>query len=112
MVNNYQFGEITIAGKTYQDDVIIYPDHIDEHWWREKGHSLVINDIGGVIDAEPEVIVIGTGEPGLMQVDKETLGCLKKLGIKTIVLPTERAYKEYNRLAPTKKVIGCFHLTC
>jgi hypothetical protein len=112
MIEDYKFGEITIAGKTYQTDVIVYPDHIDAHWWREQGHNLVISDIKNVIDVNPEVIVIGTGEPGLMQVERETVDYLKKLGITAIILPTKRAYKEYNRLMNTKRVVACLHLTC
>lgn len=112
MIDDYQFGKITISGKTYRTDVIIYPDHIDANWWRKQGHSLAIADIKEVIDAKPDVIVIGTGEPGLMQVEKDTMEYMKKLGIKPVILPTQRAYQEYNRLADTKKVIACLHLTC
>ena len=112
MIDDYQFGKITISGKTYRTDVIIYPDHIDANWWRKQGHSLTIADIKEVIDAKPDVIVIGTGETGLMQVEKDTMEYMKKLGIKTVILPTKRAYQEYNRLADTKKVIACLHLTC
>lgn len=112
MIDDYRFGEIKISGKTYQTDVIIYPDHIDVHWWREQSHNLIVGDIKEVIDAKPDVIVIGTGEPGLMQVEKETLEHLKKSGIKIIIQPTKRAYKEYNRLATAKKVVACLHLTC
>lgn len=112
MIDDYQFGKITISGKTYRTDVIIYPDHIDANWWRKQGHSLAIVDIREVIDAKPDVIVIGTGEPGLMQVEKDTMEYMKKLGVKTVILPTKRAYQEYNRLADTKKVIACLHLTC
>ncbi|KPJ74210.1 hypothetical protein AMJ52_01445 [candidate division TA06 bacterium DG_78] len=112
MIDDYRFGEITIAGKTYRTDVIVYPDHIDAHWWREQGHNLAINDIKNVIDAKPDVVVIGTGELGLMQVEKETVDHLKKLGIKIIVLPTKKAYIEFNRLVTTQKVVACLHLTC
>jgi hypothetical protein len=112
MIDNYKFGEITIAGKTYQTDVIVYPDHIDAQWWRQQGHNLVLDDIKRVIDTNPEVIVIGTGDPGLMQVEKTTLDQLKRLGITAIILPTKRAYREFNRLLNTKKVVACLHLTC
>jgi len=112
MIEDYKFGEIKISGKTYQADVIIYPDQVDAGWWRKQGHRLVVDDIKGVIDAKPEVIVIGTGQPGLMQVGKETLEYLDKLGILTIVLPTAKACQEYNRITKIKKVIACLHLTC
>jgi len=101
-----------ISGKTYRSDVIIYADRIDAQWWRKQGHLLDIDDIKEVISARPDVIIIGTGQPGFMQVPEKTLAETKKLGIETIVMPTERACEEYNRIAQAKKVIACLHLTC
>lgn len=112
MIDRYSFGEIVISGKTYRSDVIIYADHVDPQWWRKEGHSLHIDDIQEVISAKPDVIIIGTGNPGFMQVPEKTLAETKKLGIETIVMPTERACEEYNRITKEKKVIACLHLTC
>ena len=106
------FGAIRVSGKTYRSDVIIYPDHTNSQWWRKQGHSLVVDDIKEVIDARPDVIIVGTGQPGLMQVSDETLAAIKQLNIETIVMPTEQACKEYNRIAPKKNVIACLHPTC
>ena len=112
MIDAYDFGAIRILGITYNSDVIIYPDHIDSKWWRKQGHVLEIEDIEGVIKAKPDVIVIGTGQPGFMRVSDETLARIRRLNIETIVMPTEEACKEYNRIAPQKNVIACLHLTC
>ncbi len=112
MIENYNFGKIKVSGKTYSSDIIIYPNHVDAHWWRKQSHNLEMDDIKEVIDAKPEVIIIGTGQPGYMQVDNETKEKLNKLGIKTIILPTEKACQEYNRIINQKTVIACLHLTC
>jgi hypothetical protein len=112
VVEAYEFGKITISGKTYHSDVIIYPDHINAHWWRKQGHFLEIDDIQEVIEHHPEVIIFGTGQPGLMKVDGKTLEKVHEMKIETIVLPTEKACQEYNRVAENKKVIACLHLTC
>ena len=112
MIEAYGFGEIKISGKNYQNDVIVYPDHIDSKWWRKQGHVLDIDDIEDVINAKPDVIIIGTGQPGMMRVSAETLAKIKDLGIEMIVMPTEPACKEYNRIASEKKAIACLHLTC
>lgn len=71
-----------------------------------------MEDIKDVIVIEPEVIIVGTGRPGLMQVPEKTLVELRKLNIDTMVMPTEQACKEYNRIASKKKTIACLHLTC
>jgi hypothetical protein len=112
VIELYEFGKIRISGKNYTNDVIIYPDRIDSEWWRKQGHALDIDDIQGVIKAKPDVIIIGTGQPGLMRVPDTTLEEIRKKKIEILVMPTEKACKEFNRIASEKKVIACLHLTC
>lgn len=38
-IENYNFGEIKIDGKTYTSDVIIYKDKVEDSWWRKEGHN-------------------------------------------------------------------------
>lgn len=38
-IEHYEFGKITIDGISYFSDIIIYPDHIEDEWWREKDMS-------------------------------------------------------------------------
>ena len=112
MIEDYHFGEVKVSGQRYQSDVIIYPDHIDDHWWRKQGHRLELEDIKKVVEMRPDVIVIGTGNFGLMQVEKNTLEQLRKMNIQVIILPTVKACQEYNKIYSQKKVVACLHLTC
>ncbi|MGB8657420.1 MAG: MTH938/NDUFAF3 family protein, partial [Candidatus Zixiibacteriota bacterium] len=72
MIDSYDFGEIVIDSKSYTSDVIIYPDGVNSSWWRKEGHELCIDDLGGVLDGKPDVVIVGTGNPGLMKVLPET----------------------------------------
>jgi hypothetical protein len=112
VIEAYQFGEITISGRNYHNDVIVYPDHVDSKWWRKQGHALDIDDIKDVLAAKPDVIIVGTGQPGMMRVSEETRDKIRDLRIEMIVAPTEKACKEYNRIASEKKAVACLHLTC
>lgn len=112
MIEDYRFGEIKVSGQRYQNDVIIYPDHIDDNWWRKQGHRLELEDIKDVVKIKPDVIIIGTGNLGMMQVEKKTLEKLSKMNIQMIILPTAEACQEYNRIYSQKKVVACLHLTC
>lgn len=112
MIEAYKFGEIVISGKTYQSDVIVYPNHVDSQWWRKQGHMLEPDDIRHVIDARPDVIVFGIGQPGFMEVSEKTMAEMNKLNIEAIIMPTDQACKEYNRIAQNRKAIACLHLTC
>jgi len=113
MIEHYEFGRIVIDGKSYSSDVIIYPDRVDPDWWREEGHRLSPVDLWEVVRAKPEVLVVGTGYSGLMDVPPETMKHLQEHGIKVIVQRTTQACQTYNRLTKEgKKAIAALHLTC
>ena len=38
-IEAFTFGSITIEGKTYTGDVIVYPDRVDESWPREEEYN-------------------------------------------------------------------------
>ena len=112
MIDSYDFGHIVIDGKTYTSDVIIYPDKVNNSWWRKEGHELCGDDLEEVLDKKPDVIVVGTGKPGLMKVLPETEKLIKSKGIKLIVQPTQEACQSYNQISSSHKAIALLHLTC
>lgn len=112
MINFYQFGKIVIDGKEYDSDVIIYPNRVDSRWWRKEGHSLSLEDIKEVIKGKPDILIVGKGDPGLMEVPKKTEEEIKLKGIKLMVEKTEEACNLYNKLCKSNKVIAALHLTC
>jgi len=71
-----------------------------------------IEDIPEVIERSPEVIVLGTGNPGRLQVPQSTKEYLLSVGIEIVTAPTERAVKYFNRLQRKKRTVGAFHLSC
>ena len=111
-IEYYSFGRITIDGKTYTSDVIIYPEKVDSSWWRKEGHSLHIVDLTDVINARPEILIVGTGYSGAMVVPGETISHLKSKGIEVYVARTEKAVELFNKLQKDRKVIAALHLTC
>ena len=112
MIESYNFGKIKIDGIKYYSDLIIYPDNIDCKWWREKSHLLQKNDLSNVVNYKPEILIIGTGESGLMKVTEETKNYFESKGISLIIEKTEDACNTYNKLKDNKKIIAALHLTC
>ncbi len=112
MIDSYEFGKIVINGKEYTHDVIIYPNRIDDKWWRKVGHELCIDDIKDVINEKPEVLLIGTGYNGYMKILPETKEFLESNGIKLIIEKTSKACEIYNQLFKSKRLIAALHLTC
>ena len=111
-IESYEFGRIVIDSKTYRSDVIIYPEKVDSSWWRIEGHLLSIADLSEVIKYKPDVIIIGTGAYGVMEVQNEVLEYLSKKNIEVQINKTDSACKIYNQLQKTRKTVACLHLTC
>jgi len=112
-VDSYHFGEIIIDGKHYNKDVIIFDKEVFSPWWREKGHLLSREDLNEILQAKPEILIIGNGASGLMKVSNEVKDFIEKRGIKCIILNTEEAYKKFNEFKSLgKNIIAAFHLTC
>lgn len=112
MIDSYSFGKITINGKTYTSDVIIYSDKVDDNWWRKRGHLLQKEDLKDVFKYEPGVLIVGTGRYGLMKVPDETKKFIESKGIELITEKTKEACKAYNELKGKKKVVAALHITC
>ncbi len=112
MIESYDFGQITIDGRRYNRDVIIFSDNVKDGWWRREGHRLSLEDLVDVFEAEPEVLVIGTGYSGLMKVPHDVQDYVKSKNIELVVENTRQACQTYNRLSQFKKVVAAFHLTC
>ena len=112
VVEHYSFGSITIDGKTYTSDVIIYPGRVDSSWWRKEGHNLQVVDLAEVIEAEPQILIIGTGASGVMKVPQETISHIESKDIEVHVEKTDKAVELFNKLQKDKIVIAALHLTC
>ena len=111
-IEHYSFGNIIIDGQTYTSDVIIYPDRVDASWWRKEGHYLQAGDLTDIISAEPDILIIGTGNWGVMIVPEETLKFVVSKGIEIRVERTRKAVELFNSIEKDRKVIAALHLTC
>ena len=112
MIDSYEFGIIVIKGKSYSSDVIVYPEWVNDKWWRKEGHLLLPEDLTRVIEEHPDVLVVGTGNPGLMKVPQNTRSWLESKEIEVKIQPTQEACLSYNHLVTKRKTIAVLHLTC
>ena len=112
-IGNYHFGEIEVDGKKYKGDIKIIGGSVISNWWRNEGHELAVSDVEDILSDAPEVLVVGKGLPGRMQVTGELRRRLAETGVSLIEEPTPEAAKKFNSLSKSgKKVDGAFHLTC
>jgi len=112
IIDSYQLGLISVNGKKYASDVIIFPDRVKDDWWRKSSHQLCLEDIAEVIAKNPEVLIVGTGVSGLVEVLPEVRQAVDARGIKLIAQTTDQACHTYNQLCQSRRVVAALHLTC
>ncbi|MBN2345871.1 MAG: hypothetical protein JXO51_05730 [Candidatus Aminicenantes bacterium] len=111
-IDSYAFGRMVVDGREYTKDLILYPDHVDPTWWREEGHRLSLRDLEGALAANPDVLVVGTGFFGAMQVPDEVRRAVAAHGIDLRAARSAEAVDLLRSLSGDRKVVAAFHLTC
>jgi hypothetical protein len=113
MIENFSFGNIVVNGITYTNDIKIIQGKVIPIWWRKKGHQVNIDDIQDIIDAGPDILVLGKGKPGMMRSTSSLCEFLTQKNIDLIEEKTSKAIITFNRLFKQRKnVCAGFHLTC
>ena len=120
MIEEYQFGYITIGGKCFDFDIEITSTGKTKKWQREKPHLIDIEDVQEAVRQKPEILVIGTGAYGLCKITSQCQKFIIEQNIKLIIDNTKEAVKAFNTLLKYQskenfkfpKIIGLFHLTC
>jgi hypothetical protein len=113
MITEFSFGKIVVNGKTYTNDIKIVNGQVISEWWRKRGHRVEVEDITDVLEAEPEVVVIGKGSPGLLKSTASLRDYLAANHIELIEKKTSKAVDVFNGLLlQDRKVAAGFHISC
>ena len=112
-IDSYRFGRIVIDGTAYDSDCMIIRGSVLKNWQRRQGHLLYAEDLMPVIDAAPQVLVVGCGAYGLMKVPQRTILLLQENGIRCELLETAKAVQRFNQLMhESANAAAALHLTC
>lgn len=113
-IDSYSFGEIIIDNKKFTKDLIISKKDIKSNWWRKEGHRLHIEDLEFVIKNNPQILIVGTGAYGRMEIPPMIITILhEKYHIEVVSATTAKAIELFNEYySKNDKVMGAFHLTC
>ncbi len=110
-INNAFFGSIIIDGQKYSHDLTVSWD--GEITQRDRTHFFTKAELMEILMKEPETIVIGTGNSGLMEVDPAIKIAANLNGTELIIAKTPEAARHFNSLVRMqKKVIAVLHATC
>jgi hypothetical protein len=111
-IEGYSFGRIVVDGTEHKNDLLLLPDGQVKSWWRKQGHLLQWEDLEDALEAKPEVLVVGQGAAGAMELAEGLTQRLAREGIEALPSLTTKACEDFNRLSPTRRVAAALHLTC
>ena len=113
MTLQYKNRCINADGKIYCRDLKILGNEVYTNWWRKEGHRVDEDDLMDVLFANPDIMVIGMGYAGFMEVSSSLRSALKDRNIELILGKTPEAVKIFNSIqSRRRKIAGAFHLTC
>jgi len=118
LISEVSFGGITIRGKRYEHDVVVFPS--GKVIKRRKEISKRVHGTSHKLDREEielylseedfEVLVVGKGIYGALSLHDNAKEIL--VGKEVIELRTEEAARVFNEMRAKRKVLGIFHVTC
>jgi len=105
------FGSITISGKNYDHDVYVFWDGTVER--RVGDHTVPARQMEYIIRSKPEIVIIGTGQFGIVRVPSESEKLAKEQDIEVVKARTPQAIRIFNEaMKKGKRVSAIIHVTC
>jgi len=118
IINSTEFGSITIDNIKYSQVLILENRVIERDYNKLKelfGTSHKIGDweVNELLRDNPEIILIGTGQNGMLAVDTKVIETISKKGIELIIEKTPEVIITYNKkIQEGKRVNALIHTTC
>lgn len=111
-IDAYSFGRIRVCGDDFSDDLIVFPHKVEPYWRRRDARLLSVTDLETVIEYSPDLLVVGTGAAGGLQLESTAKEALRQKGIDCIEERTDLAWQIFNdQIEQDRRVVGAFHLT-
>ncbi len=117
-INKIQWGKIFIKDQQYHD-ILIYNNNIEERDYPKlkklfgTSHKIGNWETEKLFQGNPEVIIIGKGFFGAVEISDRFKAKTKEIKIELLILTSKRAVKKYNKLVKEgKKVNALIHSTC
>lgn len=118
-ITHFEWASFTINGQVHNTeqgvgkDIMLSPAGLTP-WKEREGHLLKPKMLKRAVDLHPDVLIVGNGVQGALDVSKKARKYVKEAGIPDLlILKTPDACREYNRQSRQgKRVILLAHGTC
>ena len=110
-IDSSYFGSIVIDGKKYDRDVVIFWDgEIQEK--ESRSHDFSKEELQDLLMREPEIIIVGTGNSGLVKINPAAEVFARVNGVQLVSKLTPHAIEDFNKYSKRRRVIAVLHITC
>jgi hypothetical protein len=116
-IEHTQFGSITVAGESFDHDILIRLDGRVKK--RQKklskelygtSHIISLAEAEHIFEEGASKLIIGSGQSGMLHLSDEAAQYFKKQNCQVELQPTAKAMQAWNKAGGA--VIGMFHVTC
>ena len=112
-IDSTSFGQITVNGQTYTQDVIVMSDSRVEKTQTQIRHLISQKEFTQLMQENPDVIVIGLGQSSQMQISPDVISSADAAGIQLITKSTSAAITQFNKFIQQNKTVAAYmHVTC
>jgi hypothetical protein len=118
VINNTEFGSITIDKRVYNHDVVISLNGQIKKRKKElsktifgSSHTISLDEAKYVYEEEVKLFIVGAGQYSALKISKEAMNYFKQKECQVKLYPTKEAIEVWNNSKITQ-IIGLFHLTC
>ena len=112
MIDDHKFGSFVVDGRMYLGDIKIVNNRV-RHWEDRRKHIITLENIKDLLESNPEMIIIGTGNSGLLKIHENVKEIIMGRRIKLFIDKNLSAIKKYNEtISENRKGAALFHATC
>ncbi len=109
-VRSVSDGEIRIGDDVFHHTIALTADSVIDDWPQKNVEDLQESDFSSLLDATPEVIVLGTGTDNIFP-PRELVFAMARRGVGFEVMPTPAAARTFNVLASEdRQVVAVLYL--
>ena len=104
-IDGYQNGVISVNGNAFSSSLIISPAHLIVDWRPDNFDDLATQHIAQIIELEPEIIILGTGDQ-LYFPSPDLIAAIFENHIGFEVMDTGAACRCYNLLLSERRKVA------
>ena len=107
----YEPGRIQVDGKSFRDGLIVSPDRVITPWGPDCAADLSAEHFEPLIELDPQVIILGTGERQVFPDPRVYLAAMRR-GLGVEIMDTGAACRTYNILMSEGRRVAAGLIMC